>query len=190
MYTREVPARRLTLRPLGLGDLDHLVELDRDPEVMRHISGGEATPRSVIAGVLLPRMLAIPPTRPGMGFFAIEYGDRGFVGWAHLRPDIVEPEWAEIGFRLRREVWGQGIAAWASRTLIERAFRDLGVDVISARTVPANARSRRVIERLGLTYVGDFEFPARELGAMSLPATPGVLYTGRRGDPALRLTPE
>lgn len=175
----------LSLRPLAEDDLDALCELDRDPEVMRFITGGEATPRSLYAEVLLPRMLAIAAARPGMGFFAIERAGDGFLGWAHLRPDSVEPAWAELGYRLRRAAWGQGIAAWASRTLIARALGELGCDVISARTTPDNLRSRRVMERLGLRYASDFIFPARELGGRRWPAIPGVLYLGRRGDPGL-----
>ncbi len=49
---------RLSLRRIDAGHLDDLVELDSDPEVMRYINGGTATPRRVYADTLLARMMA------------------------------------------------------------------------------------------------------------------------------------
>ena len=109
------------LRPLTADDLDALVELDRDPEVMRFINGGQPTPRALYVELLLPRMLAAA-TRPGLGFFAIESAEAGFLGWVHLRLDSFEPSWAELGYRLARPFWGQGVATGASRVLARRLF--------------------------------------------------------------------
>lgn len=169
------------LRPLSEADLDALVALDSDPEVMRYINGGQPTPRALCAEVLLPRMLAAA-TRPGLGFFAVEAPDGAFMGWVHLRPDSFEPAWAELGYRLARPWWGQGIATAASRRLTERAFDELGVEVVSARAMPKNLASRRVMEKVGLREAGTFMFPARSFPGLVLPETPGVLYTLTRAD--------
>ena len=169
------------LRPITDADLDALVALDRDPEVMRFINGGQPTPRALCAEVLLPRMLAAA-TRPGLGFFAVESPEGAFMGWVHLRLDSFEPAWAEIGYRLARPFWGQGVATTASRLLVRRAFDELGFEVVSARTMPENLASRRVMEKVGLRETGRFVFPARALPGLNLPEVPGVLYTLRWDD--------
>lgn len=168
----------LTFRPVSPGDVDLLEALDSDPEVMRHINGGTPTPRAVIAETLLPRMLA-QATRPGLGFFVV-LEDGAPLGWVHLRNDTFESVWAEVGYRLFRHTWGRGVATRATLALIDRAFGDLGFDVVSARTMPQNLASRRVMEKAGLGYVGDFTFPGRELPGLSVPPAPGVLYTRHR----------
>lgn len=179
--SREPAPPAFLLRPLAWTDLDALVALDRDPEVMRYISDGQPTPRALYAEHLLPRMLAAA-TRPGLGFFAVEDPDREFLGWVHLRADSFEPAWAEIGYRLVRRVWGRGLATAASRLLARRAFDALGYDVVSARTMPENWASRRVMEKVGLRETGRFTFPARALPGLALPEAAGVLYTLRRAD--------
>jgi RimJ/RimL family protein N-acetyltransferase len=173
--------RPFTLRPLAETDLDALVALDSDPEVMRFINGGQATPRALCAEVLLPRMLS-QATQPGLGFFAVESPDQAFMGWVHLRLDTFEPAWAELGYRLARPWWGQGIATAASRLLTARAFDELGFDVVSARAMPENGASRRVMEKVGLREAGRFVFPGRVLAGLRLQEVPGVLYTLRRED--------
>lgn len=168
-----------TLRPLTPEDLDHLVQLDSDPEVMRYITGGQPTPRALYVDLLLPRMLSAA-TRPGLGFFVIEDAGGEFMGWAHLRNDRYEPAWAEIGYRLARRWWGRGLATAASRQLMDRAFDALGFDTVSARTVQSNLPSRRVMEKLGLRFAGTFEFPAASLPGLSVPDEPAVLYIRQR----------
>jgi len=169
------------LRPITDADLDALVSLDSDPEVMRFITGGRPTPRALYTDLLLPRMHAAA-TRSGLGFFAVVSPEGSFMGWVHLRLDSFEPAWAEIGYRLARRYWGQGLATAASRLLARRAFDELGFAVVSARTMPENQGSRRVMEKVGLRETGRFVFPARALPGLDLPEAPGVLYTLRRAD--------
>ena len=172
---------RFQLRPLAPDDLDALVALDADPLVMRHITGGQPTPRALARDVLLPAMLAAA-TRPGLGFFVVESPSGEFLGWVHLRHDRLEPAWAEIGYRLVRSCWGQGLATEVSATLVERAFHTLSFETVSARTVPENQASRRVMEKLGMREAGRFVFPARALPGLVLPEAEGVLYTLSRAD--------
>jgi len=184
LVEHSLPESSFHLRPMTPADLPHLVQLDADPEVMRYISDGQPTPEAVYRDVLIPRMLS-QATPEGLGFFALEREEetgRHFMGWFHLRRDTFEPSWAEIGYRLTRACWGRGLATQFSAQLMARAFDVLGFETVSARTMPDNGASRRVMEKLGMTYQGDFSFPARNLNGMILPAVPGVLYTRSRAD--------
>ena len=61
---------RLRLRRFTPGDADLLVELDNDPEVMRYLTGGRPTPRAVIEGELLPKIIREYAESPGLGRWA------------------------------------------------------------------------------------------------------------------------
>jgi len=68
----------------------------------------------------------------------------------------------EIGWRLARRYWGVGYATEAARAALDDGFGRLGLAEIVAFTVPANARSRHVMERLGMGRdpAADFDHPA------------------------------
>jgi RimJ/RimL family protein N-acetyltransferase len=57
----------------------------------------------------------------------------------------------EIGWRLRREAWGQGIAKEAAIASMDLAFDRFGAPEVIATTVPANAASQGLMKRLGMT---------------------------------------
>jgi RimJ/RimL family protein N-acetyltransferase len=149
---------RLVLRRFTMADVDHLVELDGDPEVMRFLTGGRPTARGVIEGEVLPRFLDYYARSDGLGFWAGEDRVTGeFIGWFELRPtDDVRPHEVELGYRLVRSVWGRGYATEGSRALVDKAFADLGVERVVATTMTVNLGSRRVMEKVGLTLVRTF----------------------------------
>ena len=86
----------------------------------------------------------------------------------------------EIGWRLRRSAWGQGLASEAARASLAWGWQSLDCDEIIAFTVPENLKSRAVMERIGMTYVegGDFDHPSLPEGD---PLRRQVLY--RMGRP-------
>jgi RimJ/RimL family protein N-acetyltransferase len=146
---------RLLLRQFTEGDLDLLVELDSDPEVMRFITGGRATPRGEIESEVLPAFLIYYQRFDGYGFWAaIEKGSGVFIGWFHLRPGPGTPrDEPELGYRLRSSAWDNGYATEGSRALVHKAFTELGAKRVVAGTMAVNVRSRRVMEKAGLTLV-------------------------------------
>lgn len=157
---------RLILRRFTPDDIDHLVELDSDPEVMRFISGGRATPREIVEGRILPMILQFYERPPGLGFWAaIEKASGEFVGWFCLRPHEERgPGVVGLGYRLRRAVWGRGYATEGSRALVDKAFAEAGVRLVFATTYEENIGSRRVMERAGLRFVRAFRFTEETSG--------------------------
>src|SRR6266851_4079712 len=89
--------QRLVLRQFTMADVDNLVSLDDDPEVMRFITGGAATPRGEIADEVLPAFLGYYERFEGYGFWAaVEKATGEFLGWFHFRPkDAASPGEAE-----------------------------------------------------------------------------------------------
>jgi len=73
-------------------------------------------------------------------------------GWPHA--DNVE-----VGFELKPWCWGQGLATEGARACLRFGFDQLGLGRIIGVTNPANAASRRVLEKAGLAYQGLLPFP-------------------------------
>ena len=65
----------------------------------------------------------------------------------------------EIGYRLRSEVWGEGLATEDAKAVLRYGFERLNLDEIVAFTIPTNLRSRRVLEKIGMIYSEDFNHP-------------------------------
>lgn len=138
---------RLLLRPITANDVDLLVELDRDPVVMRFINGGKSSPRAEVERIVQRSL--------GHRWLAFDKAGDEFVGWFGIRPS--GPRSRELGYRLRRDAWGRGFATEGSLALIDAAFTQLGVDRVRAETMAVNTASRRVMERCGLRFVRTFQ---------------------------------
>ncbi|WP_193188815.1 GNAT family N-acetyltransferase [Nisaea sediminum] len=133
---------------------------------------------------LLDRVEAHFKTR-GFGLFAVERKDTGaFIGWTGLSVPRFEAPFmpaVEIGWRLAEEHWGHGFATEAARRSLAFGFGDLGLAEIVSFTVPANLRSRAVMERLGMTRDPEDDFDHPNL-APDHPLRRHVLYRLKRED--------
>ena len=101
----------------------------------------------------------------GFGLFAAELRkDQTFIGFvgvavpsfkAHFTPCV------EIGWRLAADYWGRGLATEGARAVVKYAFEELALDALVSFTVPKNIRSRRVMEKIGMTHdvSDDFDHP-------------------------------
>ena len=147
---------RLRLTPLTEADLDALVELDGDPEVTRYVDP---------LGIVIP---ADPGERrtyewerfvsPG-GFYGVrERVGNAFVGWFQLEAAPDREDEAELGFRLRRSVWGLGYASEGATALVVHALDVLGYRRVFAHALNDNPASIRVMEKAGLTPAGSWSY--------------------------------
>jgi ribosomal-protein-alanine N-acetyltransferase len=141
---------RLRLRPLARKDLDALAGLYSDPQVMR-FSLGMLTREQ--AGEKLDEILLLSDLK-GRHTYAVErLADGRFTGICGFAPQTVDGvEETELGYRLMPEFWGRGIATEAARACRDHAFGTLGLLRIVSIIEPANIRSIRVAEKIGLRF--------------------------------------
>ena len=159
---------RLLLRQFTHDDVDNLYHLDSDPEVMRYVTGGATTPREEVEHGDLPAFMRYYDRCDGYGFWAaIDKTSDRFLGWFHLRPQEGDPvDQPELGFRLRREVWGMGYATEGARALIRKGFTDLGAQRVVAMAFRDNLASCRVMEKSGMTLTRAFGLTPDQLEEM------------------------
>jgi RimJ/RimL family protein N-acetyltransferase len=156
---------RMLLRRFTKNDVDHLVELDSDPEVMRFLTGGRPTPREVIQKEILPAFISSYEPVTGLGVFAAIKKESGeFQGWFSFRSnDANNLNEVSLGYRLRRAAWGLGYATEGVRALIREGFTELDVQRVVATTYQDNLASIRVMEKAGLKFVRAFRMTVEEL---------------------------
>lgn len=152
----ELRTARLHLVRVREDHIDHFVELDSDPEVMRFISGGKPNSRERYQREILARMMAYEDEPFG---FLSAFEEGRFVGWFHLRPSVADASILELGYRLRHDAWGRGLATEGGRGLVAYAFDDLDQPAVDACADPRNAASIRVMVKCGMRRVGTFVHP-------------------------------
>jgi len=119
----------------------------------------------------------------GFGLWALEApGVAPFVGFTGLSVPRFEAPFTpcvEVGWRLAREHWGRGYAPEAARAALRHGFDRVDLEEIVSFTTVTNERSRRVMEKLGMTRdpSEDFDHPALPEGH---PLRRHVLYRVRR----------
>lgn len=83
-------------------------------------------------------------------------------------------EFIEIGWRFRKDYWGQGLATEGAKAVLKHGFRSLNLSEIFSLTSRINQPSRRVMEKIGLRHLSerDFIYPGIE-GELA----PHVMYS-------------
>lgn len=170
-----IRTERLLLRPWRDEDLAPFARLNADTRVMEYLP----KPLSRTESDALAARIRAHLAAHGFGLLAVEApGESPFLGFVGLSLATFPARFTpciEVGWRLARAFWGRGYAAEAARACLEHGFRERGFREILSFTATANERSRRVMERLGMTRDpgDDFDHPALPSGH---PLRPHVLY--------------
>ena len=156
----ELMTARLRLIPCNDDHLDGLNAINSDPEAMRYLHGVQtrAETKAMIDRVkcrwteLGYSWWTIFELSSGeiVGAGCIQNLRRG--GGASPEVDLSCP--LEIGWRVRRDRWRQGIANEAARAMAEFAFTRLQAAVLYAVCQPENKASAGVMVKLGMHYRG------------------------------------
>ena len=146
---KTLETERLILRPFTLDDAQELYAYASHPEVgppagwAPHKDPAES--RRVIETIFLPAdTLAVVRRADGRLI-----GSAGFVG--KHRTELGEPS-EEVGYSLARDCWGQGLIPEAVEAILRHAFGELGYAAIWAAYYDGNRKSKRVMQKCGMTY--------------------------------------
>jgi [ribosomal protein S5]-alanine N-acetyltransferase len=145
--TLETP--RLTLQPFTLEDLDHLADLHADPEVNRFYKVQGAWSRELVSEYLTG--FINDHQTLGYSKFKVTLKDRTFIGRAGFSLWEETGE-TELGYSFKREQWGKGYATEVSRELVRWIFEATDLEYIIAFAVVENVASRKVLEKIGMTF--------------------------------------
>jgi RimJ/RimL family protein N-acetyltransferase len=158
----ELQTARLSLRRWRDADREPFAALNADPAVMEHFPATLTREQSDD----LVEEIEAGFERRGYGLWALEVRESGeLVGFTGLNAVPFEGHFTpavEVGWRLARSAWGKGYATEAARAALRFGFEEMGMREVVSFTTVANARSRAVMERIGMAHdpEDDFDHPA------------------------------
>lgn len=176
-----ITTQRLHLRNWLSTDADPFYAINQDPLVYEYLKGpmtmdevrdfiDRMQQQFTLGGYTL---WAVEEKSSGamMGFVGLNHTD-----WpAHFTPAV------EIGWRLGSQYWGKGYATEAAKAVLSYAFEALSLTELVSLTAVANQRSRRVMEKIGMTHDPADDFNHPKLPA-DHPLLRHVLYRLHRDD--------
>ena len=149
----ELTTERLTLRKMLVADTADMYEYASRQDVTTYLTWQPHPDRDY--------------TREYLQYLGGRYSAGMFYDWAVVyEPDCkmigtcgftsfnCSSDSAEVGYVLNPEYWGRGIAVEALQRILAFGFEDLGLHRIEARFIDGNDRSRRVMEKVGMTFEG------------------------------------
>ena len=145
--------QRLTLRKIALNDYKDMYEYSKNEEVTRYLLWSPHADEGY--------------TYRYIGHLQSEYKTGNFYDWAVVYTEhkkmigtcgftnfSIPNNSAEIGYVLNPKYWGMGIAPEAVNAVFDFGFNELKLNRIEAKYIYGNSRSRRVMEKCGMTFEG------------------------------------
>ncbi len=159
MNNYELTTKRLGMRRWCDSDLEPLAQLNSDPEVMKFF------PRTLNLQESKQTMLRLNAHLDAHGFtyYAVDLLPTGrFVGFVGLKIQLFDHPMTpliDVGWRLCRQAWGQGLATEAAKRCLAFAFDELEIHTVSAIAPKLNERSIAVMRRIGMQFAESFCHP-------------------------------
>ena len=148
--------KRLILREMTPHDVDDLLEVLSDPEAMQfYPQPFDRKMTQAWIGRNIQRY-----AQHGFGLWALIFKENGkLIGDCGLVVQEVDGvEEVEIGYHIRRDLWGKGLATEAAQACRDYGFTQLGFDKLISLVNPANIASRRVAEKNGMRLIKGIEW--------------------------------
>ena len=171
-----IQTERLVLRRPMAKDFEALYAMHVDPEVMQFVGGPLSWSREY-ALEQNRKVIADWDSTDYASFHVALLETDEFLGWTGLSQDRYV-DGIHLGFRFRREAWGQGFATEAGAAIVDASFRSLGLPRLVSTARSDNERVARLLKRLGFSYVHPIDTKDHDgkvvLYVLENPATKGT----------------
>lgn len=144
---------RLTLRKLTVSDCFDMYEYSKLSEVTEYLTWSPH-PDLEYTKVYLKSLPHHYKTGSFYDWAIVLNGEEKMIGTCGFTRFDLANNSAEIGYVINPQYRGRGIAKEAATAVLEYGFSTLGLNRIEARYMAGNIASRRVMEKLGMSYEG------------------------------------
>ena len=145
-----IETERLIFRRFEDDDLELLIEQRSDPDVNKYLGGTKMQNPEALAKRI--KFYISCCEKFGFGMCAMIWKETGkMIGSAGLQP-LEDTGEIEVGYSMIKEYWGLGIGTEAARGWLQHGFNKAGLERIVAVAHIENRGSRRIMEKLGMTY--------------------------------------
>jgi len=151
MKTVQIKTERLILRNIVEDDAADIFEYAQEPHVGCN-AGWKPHERIEETREIMKQIFIDQPYMFGL----ILKENHHLIGTIGLMkdPKRANPHALMLGYAMSEHYWGRGLMTEASKAVMDVAFKDPEVDMITCCCYPFNDRSRRVIEKCGFKYEG------------------------------------
>ena len=150
-----IKTERIYLKRFREDDAELLFHLDSDADVMKYITLGVPRTLEEVIEKSMPRILESYQKNLDFGIFAAYLNNsEEYLGWFQFEIDKEIKDAIEIGWRLKKQHWGNGYATEVATALSEKGI-EMGKTII-ARAMVENIASIRVMEKAGLEFEKEF----------------------------------
>ena len=150
---------RLGFRNWKQSDKDQFSEMNQDPDVMRFFPTIPTTSASYKA----VERFSNHYNNNGFTYFAVDHlGDNtfiGFIGMMNQDYDSPYTPFIDIGWRLRKEYWGKGLATEGALACQIYAKETLKLTEVYSVATWNNIPSMNVMKKIGMKKIGEFIHP-------------------------------
>ncbi len=155
-------SKRLGFRKFKDSDFDFFYSMNSDSEVMKHFPSVLDKEQTLS---LMNRINDHIDER-GFGFYAVDLlSENAFIGFIGLKRTNFEADFTpcvEIGWRLDKKYWNRGLATEGSARCLDHALSHLNLDEVYSFTSLHNKASERVMQKIGMKKIGEFDHPLVE----------------------------
>ncbi|HMG68141.1 MAG TPA: GNAT family N-acetyltransferase [Chitinophagaceae bacterium] len=150
---------RLILREITMEDVDGFFDIDSDPEVHKYLGTQPVTSKNQIVDII--KSVRQQYIDNGIGRWAIvDKSTNRFIGWTGLKlvKDVInnQTNYYDLGYRLIRKYWGQGIATKTAIISLNYGFEKLNLNEIIATVNCENSASNNVVSKIGFKMYETF----------------------------------
>ena len=150
-----IKTKRIYLRRFTVDEADLLFQLDGDTDVMKYITLGIPRTMDEVIEKSMPRILKSYQDKTDFGIFAAYLiNSEKYIGWFQFEKDKEFEDSIEIGWRLKKQYWGNGYATEVA-TLLCKLGKKMGRTIV-ARAMMENIASIRVMQQAGLKFEKEF----------------------------------
>ena len=153
MRSPQIETERLILRRMRISDAPDMFEYACRDEVTKYLLWAPHEDAAYTRRYL--KQVEASYKKGDFHDFGIEFKEnRKFIGTCGFASLDLPNSKGEIGYVLNPDYWGKGIAAEAVRAVIRFGFENMSLNRIEARYMLGNERSRKVMEKCGMTFEG------------------------------------
>ncbi len=157
-------SKRLGIRNWSLEDLEPFAKMNQDKDVMEFFPKTSTTKETREMILRLQEEFI----HKGFTFYAVELlENKEFIGFIGLIQTVFVADFTpcvEIGWRLKKSAWNKGYATEGALRCLEYAFNELNLNEIYSFTPSINKKSERVMQKIGMKKVKEFNHPKIDKG--------------------------
>lgn len=150
-YLFQLLTKRMLIREFQSKDAQGFFEMNNDPEVLRY-TGDKSFPSVEKAREFIDNYNVYEDW--GFGRWTlIDRSTKEYIGFCGFKRN--EEEMIDLGFRLKKMYWGQGLATEAAIACLQFGFEQLGFNEVIGRAAKKNLASIQVLKKIGMKYWKD-----------------------------------